>query len=160
MDVKTGVYAFVRIAGFYIDTNWIGKAAPGTDMTGLYWGLKNLVAMCRPCDPCLGTWVNDLLDVAASGFNWGVEKVLAHELKESNTVGKEKIDTLDLPMPGEDMPTGHLDTACYAEYSGKKMKKRFDDDVECEEEKDGEEAKMLFMWLRGRGFNESVPSSA
>ena len=141
VDLKTGVFAFVRIAGFYIDSGWIGTKAPGTDMSGLYWGTKNLIAVCKPCDtagslPCLATPINELLGVAATGFNWLAGKVLTKALNESVTAHKDRIDTLDQPTPGEEMPTGDTEKVCVATYEGGKKRKRDDDDDDlCQEER-------------------------
>lgn len=41
--LRTGIYAFFNLAGFYIDSIWIGDQAGG-NFPGLCWGIKSLIA--------------------------------------------------------------------------------------------------------------------
>lgn len=115
MDLKTGIYAFLNLAGFYVDTNWIGDKV-GSDFSGLYWGIKSLVAKCGDCgeEQCLSQKINDVLDVAIDGLGFIDSTFRVSELTDSDHVSKDSILSLNDQMVGEDMPTGNPDVACYA----------------------------------------------
>ena len=127
VDLKTGLYAYVNFAGFYVDTQWLGTKPKGS-VGGLYWPIKSLVAKCVPCvplQPPLGDGVNcmgDLagivdrlfyLDVIFNGMITAGAMVL-DKLMETNHDGDTSIDSLDNQIIGDDMPSGHADKACYA----------------------------------------------
>lgn len=130
MDLKTGLYAFLNIAGFYVDSNWIGDKV-GSDFPGLYWGIKNLVAKCGDCgkESCVSQAVNEVLDVAVDGLGFIDGKSRVGELTDSAHVSKDSIFSLDNQMVGEDMPTGDPDTSCYAKPApGISRREVLDDD--------------------------------
>ena len=130
MDLKTGIYAFLNVAGFYVDSNWIGNKV-GSEFSGLYWGIKNMVAKCGDCgkEPCVSQAVNKLLDVAVDGVGFLDKKFHGSELTNSEHVSKDSIFSLDNQMVGEDMPTGDPDKSCYAKAApGVSRRKVFDDD--------------------------------
>jgi len=125
MDVKTGFYAFFNLAGFYIDTSWLGDKT-GDGFSGLYWGVKNLIAKCGDCGdkPCLRQAADEVLGIAKDGFESllpigfedmdGSKKAAVTNLMDSEHKGKESIDSLDNSIMGMDMPTGNPNTSCYA----------------------------------------------
>lgn len=143
MDLKTGIYAFLNIAGFYVDSNWIGDKV-GSDFSGLYWGIKNLVAKCGDCgeEPCLSKVINKALDSVTDKFDWIDQKFKVSELEETVHVAKDSILSLDLQMAGEDMPTGDPETACYAKPVPAVSRRSIfggDDDEDDDDNKDEDE---------------------
>lgn len=114
MDLKTGVYAFMNIAGFYIDTSWIGNKMPGSEFSGLYWGVKNLVAKCSSCGntSCVSQSFNDLFDKAKKTLGMDGTKFRLHKLLDTEHVSKDSISSLDKHMNGTDMPTGNIEDVC------------------------------------------------
>ena len=55
LDMKMGFFAAIQVAGFYIHTGWIGNIFPERlgntsfgPMGGLYFGIRNLAAVCGP----------------------------------------------------------------------------------------------------------------
>ena len=120
MDLKTGIYAFINIAGFYIDTSWIGNKVPGSEFSGLYWGVKNLVAKCSSCgnNACVSQSFNDLFDSAKKALGMNGKKFRLHELGDSEHVSKDSISSLDRHMEGEDMPTGDIEQVCVVAPKG------------------------------------------
>ena len=119
VDLKTGLYAYLNLAGFYVDTSWIGNKV-GSDFSGIYWGVKNLVAKCGDCgkDPCLSQAVNKLLDVAVDGIGFLGMNTSLNRLSDSEHVSKDSIFSLDNSVLGDDMPTGDPEKACYAKPVG------------------------------------------
>ena len=114
IDLKTGIYAYINMAGFYIDTSWIGNKV-GSDFNGLYWGIKNLVARCTDCgnNSCVSEPLNDLFDSAKAKLHMNGTKYHLHELGNSEHVSKDSISSLDDNLLDEDFPTGDPETACY-----------------------------------------------
>ena len=123
IDLKTGVYAFINLAGFYIDTSWIGNKMPGSDFSGLYWGIKNLVAKCTDCgnSSCVSQPFNDLFDSAKKALGMDGKKFRLLELTDSEHVSKgHDISSLDdQHIEGEEMPTGDVDNVCFLEKKEK-----------------------------------------
>lgn len=115
MDLKTGLYAYLNLLGFYIDTSWIGDKV-GSGFSGLYWGIKNLVAKCGDCgkEPCFSQAINKVLDVATDGVGFIDGSALVSALSYSAHVAKDSIYSLDNSIVGDDMPTGDPEHACYA----------------------------------------------
>lgn len=113
--MKTGIYAYINLAGFYVDTSWIGNKA-SKDFGGLYWGIKNLVAICTDCGnaSCVSSHLNDLFDTAKEKLGMNGTKYHLHDLKDSEHVSKDGISSLDNQMPDEDFPSGDPEWACYA----------------------------------------------
>ena len=113
MDLKSGLYAFLDIAGFYIDTNWIGNKIPGIPGPGLYWLVKNLVAKCGDCgeESCKSQAADKILDLIDHSDD---KTYLQNDLKESTHVSKDSIYSLDHQMEGEEMPTGDPENICVA----------------------------------------------
>ena len=132
MDLKTGIYAFINIAGFYIDTSWIGDKV-GSGFSGLYWGIKNLRAKCSDCGNklCVSQPFNDLFDSARDALGMNGTKFRLHELGDTEHVSKDGIYSLDNQMVGEDMPTGNPNISCVAKPAPPKYRRDFfgDEDI-------------------------------
>ncbi len=116
--MKSGIYAYLNIAGFYIDTSWIGDNA-GSKFSGLYWGIKNLVAKCGDCgdEPCVSQAVNKLLDLALDGLN--ITNATSVTLLSDSDHKNSSIQSLDNSIVGDDMPTGDIGKACFAKSPAK-----------------------------------------
>ena len=116
--MKSGLYAYLNFAGFYIDTSWIGDNA-GSKFPGLYWGIKNLVAKCSDCGetPCVSQLINELLDLGLDKL--GITNATSVSLlPDSEHVNKDGIKSLDNSIVGDDMPTGNPERACWAKSAG------------------------------------------
>lgn len=116
--MKSGLYAYLNLAGFYIDTNWIGDNA-GSKYPGLYWGIKNLVATCSDCgeEPCVSQAINKLLDLALDEL--GITNATSvSSLPDSDHKNKDSIKSLDNSIVGDDMPTGDPEQACWMKPAG------------------------------------------
>ena len=145
LDLKTGLDAYFNFGGFYIGTAWIGKKK-GSPFTGLYWGVKNVIAKCVDCgSKCFSGYLHDALELPADGveafLDWEGSWSNLTESKHSD--GKESsksIHSLDDQFTGDDMPTGDLKKACYAQLSeDQSLRRRHDDDddVNCQPSQDG-----------------------
>lgn len=108
MDLKTEIYAWFNIGGFYVDTSWIGNKIPTSDFGGLYYGIKNLIAACANCDVAecgvtsVGNIITDAIESVQDPFT---KKVKVSELTESEHVSKDSINSLDDSIDDDDMPT-------------------------------------------------------
>lgn len=142
MDLKTGIYAYLNLLGFYIDTSWISNKV-GSDFSGLYWGIKNLIANCGDCgeEPCVSQAVNKLLGVASDGHDFVDGNYSVSNLTDSEHAGKDSILSLDNEMVGEDMPTGNPDVSCYARAAPKLSRRKVSEDDEDEDEDENEDDK-------------------
>ena len=71
MDIRTGIYAYLNIAGMYIDTGWLNfKKLPG-GFSGLYVGVRNILGHCADCKHdglCASEPVNDVINSLSEGF--------------------------------------------------------------------------------------------
>ncbi len=133
MDVKTGFYAFFNLAGIYIDTSWLGDIT-GDGFSGLYWGVKSLIAKCGDCGnrSCLSQAADEVLGVAKDGFEsllapgfkdmGGSKKAAVTDLTDSEHEDKGSIDSLDKSILGMDMPTGNPNASCYAKSADSRQR--------------------------------------
>ena len=119
IDLKTGVYAYFQLAGFFIDTSWIGSKAHG-DFSGLYWGIKNLVAKCLECHTDCIERARDLLNLEGTLTNetTGMEQIDGKQVAHLNNLGNsshvkaDSVNDLDMTLVGDDFPTGDISRVC------------------------------------------------
>ena len=146
MDLKQGLYASLNIAGFDFNSGWIGDRM-GTGYNGFYWGKKNLVARCWDCGKqgCVTGIINDLLSDIAVELTKSAQKHFFSQLKESEHVSKNRINSLDKPMKGEEVPTSDADVVCVAHDKSELARRGADDDEEEEEEEMRKEEEQIAL---------------
>ena len=114
LDAKFGVYAFLQIAGFYIDTGWIGDKAHAT-FGGLYWGIKNVIASCVEYSDYQNGF---LLDASQSPES--PKGVHFSSLPNSSHAGSMINNRMDDTIVSDTYPSGNISTICQPKFVEKK----------------------------------------